>query len=156
MSHNKCAIILIYVLTRLSNGHVYHRYLFEFNFTYWIFHECRGWLVCGYLIFCEVLRPESDVVSNICINHALILSHFSRGMDGRGGGSYVVVFSTNVHAEQNGSFLAATKQLYEWYFLSVCLSVRLSVCLSIRHTFLTLFPSSYHHEIFRSYHQGSG
>ena len=24
-------------------------------------------------------------------------------------------------------FLAATKQLYEWYFLSVCLSVRLSV-----------------------------
>ena len=33
-------------------------------------------------------------------------------------------------------FLAATKQLYEWYFLSVCpsvrLSVRLSVCLSVR------------------------
>ena len=25
-------------------------------------------------------------------------------------------------------FLAATKQLYEWYFLSVCLSVRPSVC----------------------------
>ena len=38
-------------------------------------------------------------------------------------------------------FLAATKQLYEWYFLSVCLSV----CLSVRHTFLTMFPSSYHH-----------
>ena len=33
--------------------------------------------------------------------------------------------------------------------LSVCLSVRLSVC----HTFLTMFPSSYHHEIFRSYYQ---
>ena len=28
-------------------------------------------------------------------------------------------------------FLAATKQLYEWYFLSVCPSVRLSVCLSV-------------------------
>ena len=28
-------------------------------------------------------------------------------------------------------FLAATKQLYEWYFLSVCLSVRPSVCLSV-------------------------
>ena len=41
-------------------------------------------------------------------------------------------------------FLAATKQLNEWYFLSVCLSV----C----HTFLTMFPLSYHHEIFRSYH----
>ena len=31
----------------------------------------------------------------------------------------------------SGSFLAATKQLYEWYFLSVCPSVRLSVCLSV-------------------------
>ena len=45
-------------------------------------------------------------------------------------------------------FLAATKQLYEWYFPSV----RLSVC----HTFLTMFPSSYPHEIFRSYHIGPG
>ena len=54
-------------------------------------------------------------------------------------------------------FLAATKQLYKWYFPSVCLSVRPSVCLSVRpsvrHTFLTMFPSSYHHEIFRSYYQ---
>ena len=39
--------------------------------------------------------------------------------------------------------LAATKQLNEWYFLSVRPSVRPSV----RHTFLTMFPSSYHHEI---------
>ena len=49
-------------------------------------------------------------------------------------------------------FLAATKQLYKWYFPSVCLSVRLSVrlsvCPSVCHTFLTMFPSSYHHEIF--------
>ena len=42
-------------------------------------------------------------------------------------------------------FLAATKQLYEWFSPSVCLSVR--------HTFLTMFPSSYHQEIFRSYYQ---
>ena len=33
---------------------------------------------------------------------------------------------------------------------SVCLSVRPSVC----HTFFTMFPSSYHHEIFRSYYNG--
>ena len=46
-------------------------------------------------------------------------------------------------------FLAATKQLYKWYFPSVRPSVRLSV----RHTFFTMFPSSYHHEIFRSYYQ---
>ena len=52
--------------------------------------------------------------------------------------------------------LAATKQFYEWYFLSVCPSVRPSVRLSVCHTFLTMFPSSYHHEIFRSYHIGPG
>ena len=28
-----------------------------------------------------------------------------------------------------------------------------SVCLSVHHTFLTMFPSSYHPEIFRSYYQ---
>ena len=54
-------------------------------------------------------------------------------------------------------FLAATKQLYKWYFPSVSPSVRLSVCPSVRlsvcHTFLTMFPSWYHHEIFRSYYQ---
>ena len=36
---------------------------------------------------------------------------------------------------------------------SVCPSVRLSVRPSVRHTFLTMFPSLYHHEIFRSYYQ---
>ena len=38
--------------------------------------------------------------------------------------------------------LAATKQLYQWSSPSVCPSV----C----HTFSTMFPSLYHHEIFRS------
>ena len=47
------------------------------------------------------------------------------------------------------AFLAATKQLYEWFSPSVCPSVRPFV----GHTFLTMFPSSYHHEIFRSYYQ---
>ena len=40
-----------------------------------------------------------------------------------------------------------------WMVQSVRPSVCLSVCLSVRHTFLTMFPSSYHHEIFRSYYQ---
>ena len=48
------------------------------------------------------------------------------------------------------TFLAATKQLYKWYFQSV----RPSVCPSVCHTFFTMFPSSYHHEIFRSYYHG--
>ena len=47
-------------------------------------------------------------------------------------------------------FLAATKQLYDWFSPSVCPSV----CLSVRHTFFTMFVSSYHHEIFRSYYHG--
>ena len=51
--------------------------------------------------------------------------------------------------EKYSLFLAATKQLYEWFSLSV----HPSVCLSVRHTFLTMFPSSYHHEIFRRYYQ---
>ena len=41
--------------------------------------------------------------------------------------------------------------------LQMVFSVRLSVCPSVRpsvcHTFFTMFPSSYHHEIFRSYYQ---
>ena len=40
------------------------------------------------------------------------------------------------------TFLAATKQLYEWYFLSVWLSVCLSVCLSV-----TPFWLCSHHRI---------
>ena len=50
-------------------------------------------------------------------------------------------------------FLAATKQLYDWFSPSVCLSVCLSVRPSVHHTFFTMLPSSYHHEIFRSYYQ---
>ena len=45
---------------------------------------------------------------------------------------------------QNLWFLAATKQLYEWLSLSIC------------HTFFTMFSSSYHEEIFRSYYQWPG
>ena len=40
--------------------------------------------------------------------------------------------------------------------LSVCLSVCMSLCLSVRRTFLTMLPSSYHRENFKSYHQGPG
>ena len=66
--------------------------------------------------------------------------------------SFRIRFSTyvlNSSAEKIQMFLAATKQLYEWFSPSVRPSVRPSVC----HTFLTMFPSSYHHEIFRSYYQ---
>ena len=51
-------------------------------------------------------------------------------------------------------FLAVTKQLFDWFSPSVRPSVRLSVCLSVCHTFFTMFPSLYHHEIFRIYYHG--
>ena len=37
--------------------------------------------------------------------------------------------------------------------LQMVFSVCPSVCPSVCHTFLTMFPSSYHHDIFRSYYQ---
>ena len=40
-------------------------------------------------------------------------------------------YSLNLNWWGKKLFLAATKQLYEWYFLSVCPSVCLSVCLSV-------------------------
>ena len=78
-------------------------------------------------------------------------------------------FST--HPAQNALALASRRALVSLTVLkvfscdqaalqmvfSVCPSVRLSVCpsvcLSVCHTFLTMFPSSYHHEIFRGCYQ---
>ena len=50
-------------------------------------------------------------------------------------------------------YIFSCDQAALWMVQSVRLSVRLSVCPSVCHTFLTMFPSSYHHEIFRSYYQ---
>ena len=46
-------------------------------------------------------------------------------------------------------FFFSCHQAALWMVQSVCPSV----CPSVRHTFLTMFPSLYHHEIFRSYYQ---
>ena len=55
-----------------------------------------------------------------------------------------------------GEYIFSCDQAALWMVLSVRLYVRLSVRLSVCHTCLTMFPSSYHQEIFRSYHQGLG
>ena len=47
-----------------------------------------------------------------------------------------------------GYYIFSYDQAALWMVQSVCLSVCLSVCPSVRHTFFTMFPSSYHHEIF--------
>ena len=76
----------------------------------------------------------------------------------------LVLFNVNISA----TYIFSCDQAALWMVFSVRLSVcpsvrlsvrpsvRLSVCLSVCHTFLTMFPSSYHHEIFRSYHIGPG
>ena len=46
-------------------------------------------------------------------------------------------------------FLAATKQLYEWYFLSVCPSVRLSVCPSVCPSVTPFWLCSHHRIIMK-------
>ena len=43
-------------------------------------------------------------------------------------------------------------QLASWQLRSN--SPKTSVCLSVHHTFFTMFPSSYHHEIFRNHYHG--
>ena len=43
-----------------------------------------------------------------------------------------IISGLSVLMAQRCIFLAATKQLYKWYFPSVCPSVRLSVCPSVR------------------------
>ena len=62
--------------------------------------------------------------------------------------SVMIVLTASSFEELNKicQFLAATKQLYEWYFLSVRLSVCLSVRLSVRHTF---WLHSHHHIIMK-------
>ena len=47
------------------------------------------------------------------------------------------------------TFSAATKQLYEWYFLSVCPSVRLSVCLSVCPSVTPFWLCSHHRIIMK-------
>ena len=54
---------------------------------------------------------------------------------------------------QSTLFLAATKQLYEWFSPSARLSVGTSVCPSLCHTFFNHVSSSYHHENYSSYYQ---
>ena len=68
--------------------------------------------------------------------------------------SWLMPFDTEKHSgnessHQHTSIVFSCDQAALQMVFSVCLSVCLSVC----HTFLTMFPSSYHHEIFRSYYQ---
>ena len=58
------------------------------------------------------------------------------------------------HADNARHLLFSCDQAAIWLVQSVRPSVCPSVRLSVRHTFFTIFPSSYHQEIFRSYYHG--
>ena len=94
-------------------------------YMYLLFETSPGWR--GFFLNSIWWEPLSSNVFTICA------VYWSLGRRGYFGVSNVVLV------------LAATKQLYDWFSPSICLSVR--------HTFLTMFSSSYHHEIFRSYYQ---
>ena len=119
----------------------------------------------------DLQYDHSSVTARSQLNHGPGHGSATAGCD-HFGHRELTVSSHGGQFFSHGMFLAATKQLYEWYFLSVCLSVRPSVRhtflaatkqlykwyfpsvrLSVCHTFLTMFPSSYHHEIFWSYYQ---
>ena len=66
--------------------------------------------------------------------------------------AFLHVLSTNFKRCVSCWFFSCDQAALQMVF-SVCPSVRLSVRPSVRDTFLTMFPSLYHHEIFRSYYQ---
>ena len=118
--------------------------------TFYLFHD-EGYVFI--VVRCSVCLSVCLPVSNITEKR---LNGFSLNLQGRWDliqGAIGNIFRIFHVTPWTQHFLAATKQLYKWYFPSVCPSVHLSVCPSVRHTFLTMFPSSYHHEIFRSYYQ---
>ena len=61
---------------------------------------------------------------------------------------YIEIFPV-VYLWQNHIFLAANKQLYKWYFPSVCLSVRPSVRLSVRPSVTPFWLCSHHRIIMK-------
>ena len=89
------------------------------------------------LAICVVLNPGDD-----CVH---------RHQDGKRFDPYIQISQKSYEATDDIVsdtmlfmwFLAATKQLYEWYFLSVCLSVRLSVCPSHLFDYVPIILSSW-------------
>ena len=64
-------------------------------------------------------------------------------------GNYALSVQPGIISQYCVLFLAATKQLYEWYFLSVCPSVRLSVRLSVCPSVTPFWLCSHHRIIMK-------
>ena len=108
---------------------------------------CRWWLIdLNWMGVTEYIKFKNFLAAKLFpLFHSWMYQHqLNHG--------HLLTIAPCCQSYKNG-FLAATKQLYEWFSPSVCPSVCLSVRPSVCHTFLTMFPSLYHHEIFRSYYQ---
>ena len=97
-----------------------------------------------------------------CSNFGAILTQWNRsnlgvpGISRRNHEGNDLKFCTLMYLDHLQIWLVLGHSLLIFSCDQAALWVVFSVCLSVRHTFLTMFPSSYHHEIFRSYHQGPG
>ena len=114
-----------------------------------------GGLLRGVPLYVITVRDWKWIWYQLLWFHKL-LNHSLASMVGSGISNYILQTTTGcdylfqlIFASKRGPwhshslhmrhFLAATKQLYEWFSPSV----RPSVCLSVCHTFFTMFPSSY-------------
>ena len=88
--------------------------------------------------------PHSTSVLSFPIDVVLTLSKYIYNAIPLGCSKfYASIRMINTPLWQEVSFLAATKQLYEWYFLSVRPSVRLSVRLSHLYDYVPIIVSSW-------------
>ena len=104
---------------------------FDFNDGFEMMHKC--WHRSAVLFF--------EVIHQISHSHGLKSQRFESNLR-------LLGRSQLSNPSDLPSLVAASNSINTPY-----LSVGQSVCLSVSHTFLTMFPSSYHHEIFRSYYQ---
>ena len=94
----------------------------------------RHWPLCGEFTGDRWISRTNGQLRGKCFH--LMTSSWDHSLWGCSTGMYNNVPSRVSSADtltlkRLGHFLAATKQLYEWYFLSVCPSVCPSVCLSV-------------------------
>ena len=117
----------------LKTGVIY----FQAPFCSWL-----QWNLLSWLLLLGLLKQHPIILPGHCNSF------------GRSGGHFKNAYELlNLRALKISmlykSYIFSCDQAALWMVQSVCLSVCPSVC----HTFLTMFPSSYHHEIFRSYYQ---
>ena len=108
----------------------------QYGFSISIGNKSCSYIILPWVAYCEntLTFPLSDYWTDN-VGDYLYLKN----------GSFIFEVNPHQFNLRLHHFLAATMQLYKWYFLSVRLSVSLSVCPSVCHTFLTMFPSLYHH-----------